>query len=88
MAADNRQGNAGDTTRSEYRDDDDQRAPVEGNERSGSKPDSKAEALGDARENIGNTARGTDAAPTGPDRNDRTRNRPRSDEFDDDLKRG
>ena len=75
-------------SRAPFRDNDDQRAPLEGNERSGTKPDSKGEALGDARENIGNTARGTDASPTGAVGNDRTYNRPRSDEFDDDLERG
>jgi hypothetical protein len=74
-------------SRSPYRDNDDQRAPLEGNERSGTNPDSKAEALGDARENIGSTAHGTDASPAGPVGNDRTYNRPRSDEFDEDLKR-
>jgi hypothetical protein len=89
MARDNGENNRsrGEANRSEYRDNDDQRAPLEGNERSGTNPDSKAEALGDARDNIGNTSRGTDAAPFGPVGNDRTRNRPRSDEFDDDLKR-
>jgi hypothetical protein len=73
--------------RSAYRDNDDQRAPLKGNDRSGTKPDSKGEALGDARENVGNTARGTDTSPTSPVGNDRSYNRPRSDEFDDDLKR-
>lgn len=78
---------ASEGNRSAYRDNDDQRAPLKGDDRLGTKPDSKGEGMGDARENVGNTARGTDASPTGPAGNDRTYNRPRSDEFDDDLKR-
>ncbi len=73
--------------RSRYRDNDDERNPLSGADRSGTHPDSKSEARGDARENVGNTARGTAASPTGPQGNDRTRNKPRRDSFDDDLKR-
>jgi hypothetical protein len=73
--------------RSEYRDNDDERNPLSGAERSGTHPDSKSEARGDARENIGNTARGTASSPTGPEGNDRTRNKPQRDSFDDDLER-
>ncbi len=50
-----------------------------------SKPDTKNEARGDAREAVGNNARGTDAHPTGPDGNDGQKQRPRPDEFDRDL---
>ena len=75
------------TDRDRYRDDDDMRAPLAGGERSGVDPDSKHEARGDARETVGNNARGTDASPTGPEGNDRTEHRPRRDEFDTDLER-
>jgi hypothetical protein len=77
----------GETNRSEYRDNEDERDPLAGAERSGIRPDSKSEARGDARENVGNTARGTAASPSGPTGNDRTRSRPRADPFDDDLER-
>jgi hypothetical protein len=63
------------TDRDKYRDNDDVRAPVNNRDRSEANPDTKSEARGDARENVGNTARGTDAQPTGPEGNDRTRNR-------------
>jgi len=43
---------------------------------------------GNARENVGNHARGTDAHPTGPEGNDRTKHRhDRHDAYDDDLER-
>ena len=70
--------------RDRYRDNDDVRDPIR--DRAGVDPDSKSEARGDARVNVGNTARGTDADPTGPEGNDRTRDRPRPDEFDEDLR--
>jgi hypothetical protein len=85
--------NTGDTEqptrdlRSRYRDNDDERDPLAGDERVGVRPDSESEARGDARETVGNNARGTDASPIGPDGNDRTRNRPRRDDFDEDLRR-
>jgi hypothetical protein len=63
------------TDRDKYRDNDDVRAPVSNRDRNETAPDTKSEARGDARENVGNTARGTDAQPTGPEGNDRTRNR-------------
>ena len=69
--------------RDKYRDNDDVRDPVRG--RAETDADTKSEARGDAREAVGNTARDTDAHPTGPEGNDRTRNRPRRDGFDDDL---
>jgi hypothetical protein len=72
------------TSRDPYRDNDDVREPLEGDDRSGTKPDTKSEARGDARENIGNTARGTDANPTGPEGNDKTRGKSMRDSFDDD----
>ena len=49
------------------------RDPIPPDDRLGTKPDTKTEARGDARENAGNNARGTDARPTGPEGNDRTR---------------
>jgi len=73
--------------RDRYRDNDDERGPLSGDERAGVRPDSKGEARGKAREQVGNNARGTDALPTGPDDNDRTRRRARQDDFDEDLKR-
>jgi len=69
--------------RDKYRDNDDVRDPIR--DRAGVNPDSRSEARGDARENVGNTARGTDADPSGPEGNDRTKHRPREDEFDEDL---
>ena len=74
--------------RGRYRDNDDMRSPLGADERSGVHPDSKSEARGSAREAIGNTARDTDADPTGPEGNDKTKGRPRHDSFDDDLERG
>ena len=73
------------TTRDPYRDNDDVRAPLEGENRFGTTPDTKSEARGNARENIGNTARGTDADPTGPEGNDKTRGKPSRDSFDNDI---
>ena len=71
--------------RDKYRDNDDVRAPL----RDGAEtdPDTKSEARGDAREAVGNTARDTAADATGPEGNDRTRNRPGTDDFDRDLER-
>ncbi len=62
-------------SRDKYRDNDDVRAPIEGDERNETAPDTKSEARGSARENVGNHARGTAAAPTGPEGNDRTKHR-------------
>jgi len=81
------QNSSNEGNRSKYRDNDDVREPLAGDQRQDIKSDSKSEARGDARENIGNTARGTAAAPSGPEGNDRTRKRPRSDGFDEDLRR-
>ena len=71
--------------RSPYRDNDDVREPLSGDQRQDVKSESKSEARGNARENIGNTARGTAAAPTGPEGNDKTRKAPQRDGFDSDL---
>ena len=69
--------------RDKYRDNDDVREPLEGDQRTGGSADTRSEARGDARENVGNQSRGTGANPTGPDGNDRTQNRDdRRDEFD------
>ena len=73
------------SNRDRYRDNDDVRDPIDSEDRSGVHPDTKSEARGDAREAVGNNARDTDASPTGPEGNDNTKNRPRGDEFDDDL---
>ena len=73
------------TDRDRYRDNDDMRAPLR--DRSGTDPDSKSEARGDARENVGNTARGTDTDPTGPEGNDRSQYGRERDDFDEDLDR-
>jgi hypothetical protein len=62
-------------SRDRYRDNDDVRDPIEGDQRNESKPDTKSEARGDARENVGNHSRGTAAAPTGPEGNDNTAHR-------------
>jgi hypothetical protein len=74
------------TSRDRYRDNDDMRESLSGDERMGVKPDSRNEARGDAREAVGNNARGTDTEPTGPEGNDKTRDRPLPDAFDEDLK--
>jgi hypothetical protein len=79
---------AGVGSRDKYRDNDDARAPLGGDDRQGTKADSRFEARGDARENVGNNARGTDAHPTGPSGNDKTKSRgDLPDEFDADLER-
>jgi hypothetical protein len=80
------QDRSNDGNRSKYRDNDDVREPLSGNQRSDTKSDSKSEARGDARDNIGNTARGTAASPTGSEGNDRTREGPQADGFHEDLK--
>ena len=64
-----------DRSRDKYRDGDDVRDPTPADQRTDTKSDSKSEARGPARENVGRTARGTAANPTGPEGNDRTRNR-------------
>jgi hypothetical protein len=80
--------NSSGSDREKYRDNDDARDPLGGDDRMGVKADSKFEARGDARENVGNHARGTDAHPTGPSGNDKQKSRgDLPDEFDDDLAR-
>lgn len=71
--------------RDKYRDNDDMRNPLR--DRAGTDPDTRSEARGDAREAVGNTARDTAAEPKGPEWNDRTKGRPRPDEYDEDLER-
>ena len=61
--------------RDKYRDNDDMRDPTPPDQRSDTKPDTASEARGDARETVGRNARGTDASPTGPEGNDKTRKR-------------
>jgi hypothetical protein len=61
--------------RDKYRDGDDVRDPTPANQRSDTKPDTKSEARGPARENRGRTPRGTVDPPTGLEGNDRMRNR-------------
>ena len=71
--------------RDKYRDNDDMRGIYKS--RNESKPDTKDEARGDAREAVGNNARGTDAHPTGPEGNDRQKGKDRPDELDADLRK-
>ena len=86
MARDNSDtGSSSDTGRDRYRDNDDVRAPLEGDDRTGGNPSTESEARGNARENAGNHARGTDADPHGAEENDKTRQRPRTDQYDTDL---
>lgn len=81
---------SGATGRDRYRDNDDARDPIAADDRGGTKPDTRFEARGDARENVGNHSRGTGADPTGPAGNDRQASRhdrdPQSESFDRDLK--
>ena len=65
-------------SRDRFRDNDDMRDPLAADDRAGTSPDTRNEARGDARENVGNHARGTAADPT-VGGNDRTR-RPNADE--------
>jgi hypothetical protein len=71
--------------RSKYRDNDDSRDFQQ--DRNGTSPDTKAEARGDAREAVGNTARNTAANPTGAIFNDQQKQRPMPDSFDADINR-
>jgi hypothetical protein len=82
-----RDENTSGSSRDRYRDNDDVRQPLEGDDKTGGSADTKSEARGDARENPGNTARGTDADVRGAEGNDKTRQRPQRDQYDDDLER-
>jgi hypothetical protein len=62
-------------SRDRYRDNDDVRDPIPDDQRLGTSPDTRTEARGDARENVGNTSRDTAAERTGPDAHD-PRDRP------------
>ena len=64
-----------DGKRDKYRDGDDVRDPTPTEDRVDTQSDSKSEARGPARENVGRTARGTASNPAGPEGNDKTRNR-------------
>lgn len=55
--------------------DSDARDPLPSARGASTKPDTKSEARGDAREAIGNTARDTDAEPTGLEGNDNQQSR-------------
>ena len=75
--------------RPQYRQNDDARDPTPSHQRSDTDPDSRFEARGDARENIGNNARGTDADGSGPEGNDKFKHQkrdPEEDNFDADLR--
>jgi len=86
MAANDQNSSGSD--RDKYRDNDDARDVLGPDDRMGVRSDSRFEARGDARENVGNHARGTDAHPTGPSGNDRQKSRSDlPDAFDGDLKR-
>ena len=80
---------SGPTGRDKYRDNDDERDPIAADDRAGTAPDTRFEARGDARENVGKHSRGTDAHPAGPEGNDRQKSRhdrdPESESFDRDL---
>ena len=64
-----------DRNRDEYRDGDDVRDPTPAEDRVDTQSDSKSEARGPARENVGRTARGAASNPPGPEGNDKTRKR-------------
>lgn len=83
------EGTTSGSGRPRYRasDNDDVRAPIPQDQRNDVKSDSRSEARGRARVDVGDNARGTRAAPTGPEENDRTRGRPHPDQFDRDLER-
>ena len=74
--------------RPQYRHNDGERDPTPPDQRNGTKPDTRFEARGDAREDIGNNARGTDTHPTSPEENDKFEHRHREDgdAFEDDLR--
>ena len=81
-------GNSGESGRDRYRDNDDVRQVDDAATRNDVHSDSRNEARGDARENIGNHARGTDASPTGPSGNDKQKSRSDlPDQYDEDLAR-
>ena len=87
MARDDQSTGQSSTNRDRYRDNDDVRDPIAAEDRNAPRTDSKFEARGDTRENVGNHSRGTAADPTGPEGNDNQKARPRHDAFDDDLAR-
>ena len=81
-------GNSGDSGRDRYRDNDDVRQIDDPATRNDVGSDSRNDARGSARENIGNHARGTDATAIGPSGNDTQRSRSDlPDQYDEDLAR-
>jgi len=81
-------GNEGGSGRDRYRDNDDVRQIDDAGTRNDVKSDSRNEARGDTRENVGKHARGTDSQPAGPSGNDRQRSRSDlPDQYDEDLAR-
>ena len=81
-------GNSGDSGRDRYRDNDDVRQIDDASTRNDVKSDSRNEARGDARENIGKHGRGTDTDAEGPSGNDTQRSRSDlPDQYDEDLAR-
>jgi hypothetical protein len=88
MPNDGRNNGNPNPSRDRYRDNDDARQPLEGDDRTGANADTKSEARGSARESVGNTARGAATESHGPQGNDKTRDRPlERDQYDDDLER-
>jgi hypothetical protein len=71
-----------------YRHNDDERDPMPADQRNDTKPDTRFEARGDAREDIGNNTRGTSAHTTGPEGNDKFKHPHRDDneDFEADLR--
>ena len=85
MARDDQSGN--DSGRDRYRDNDDVRQVDDAGTRNDVGSDSRYEARGDSRENVGRHARGTGAEPDARD-NDRQRSRSdQPDQYDEDLAR-
>lgn len=76
----NRERNTSGSPRDKYRgsDNDDERAPLGPDDRNDVKSDSKSEARGTQRDNVGNHSRGTASSPRGPEANDKTRREPQS----------
>ena len=70
-------------TQDKFRDNDDERRPLEDGASTGGSADTKSDARGDARDNVGSHSRNTAANPAGPEGNDKFRNKEDApDEFD------
>jgi hypothetical protein len=88
MARDNDSPQSDGTRRDRYRDNDDVRQIDDPATRNDVGSDSRNEARGDARENVGNHARGSEADASGPSGNDRQKSRSDlPDQYDEDLAR-